>query len=162
MSSSVSSPPPRLISDELWALVEPLIPPGRPAVHGRTRRPRRSDREVLEGIPFVLSTGIGWAKLPTELGHGSCWTCLSLPGLRGHRHSGAPWPREGCLRGQGLHRRVQGADRRVASASPTNAGQHRRGVRLLGDDSRQLGARGRARRGQEARTGGWLARRGVR
>src|SRR5687767_10601649 len=52
--SSVSSPPPRLISDELWGLVEPLIPPGRPAVHGRTGRLRRSDREVLEGIAFVL------------------------------------------------------------------------------------------------------------
>jgi transposase len=26
--------------------------------------------------PFkILSTGIGWAKLPTELGHGSGWTC---------------------------------------------------------------------------------------
>ena len=75
MSSSVSSPRPRLISDELWALVEPLIPPGRPAVHGRTGRPRRSDREVLEGIAFVLSTGIGWAKLPAALGYGSGWTC---------------------------------------------------------------------------------------
>src|SRR3954462_5773415 len=75
MSSSASSPPSRLISDELWALVEPLIPPREPAVHGRTGRPRRSDREVLEGIAFVLSTGIGWAKLPTALGYGSGWTC---------------------------------------------------------------------------------------
>ncbi len=75
MSSSVSSPPPRLISDELWALVEPLIPPRRPAIHGRTGRPRTSDRDVLEGIAFVLSTGIGWTKLPTELGYGSGWTC---------------------------------------------------------------------------------------
>ncbi len=75
MSSSVSSPPPRLISDELWALVEPLIPPPRPAVHGRTGRPRTSDRDVLEGIAFVLSTGIGWTKLPRELGYGSGWTC---------------------------------------------------------------------------------------
>ena len=74
MSSSVSSPP-RLISDELWALVEPLIPPPRPAVHGRTGRPRTSDRDVLEGIAFVLSTGIGWAKLPAELGYGWGWTC---------------------------------------------------------------------------------------
>ncbi len=40
MSSSVSSPPPRLISDQLWALVEPLIPPRRPAIHGRTGRPQ--------------------------------------------------------------------------------------------------------------------------
>jgi transposase len=75
MSSSASSPPPRLISDELWALVEPLIPPPKPAVHGRTGRPRTADRDVLEGIAFVLSTGIGWAKLPTELGYGSGWTC---------------------------------------------------------------------------------------
>ena len=75
MSSSVSSPPSRLISDELWALVEPLIPPHKPAVHGRTGRPRTSDRDVLEGIAFVLSPGIGWAKLPTGLGYGSDWTC---------------------------------------------------------------------------------------
>src|ERR671927_1684323 len=75
MSSSASSPPPRLISDELWALVEPLIPPRKPAVHGRTGRPRTSDRDVLEGIAFVLSTGIGWTKLPAELGYGSGWTC---------------------------------------------------------------------------------------
>ena len=75
MSSLASSPPPRLISDELWALFEPLIPPQKPAVHGRTGRPRTSDREVLEGIAFVLSSGIGWAKLPRELGYGSGWTC---------------------------------------------------------------------------------------
>jgi transposase len=75
MSSSVSSPPSRLISDELWALVEPLILPRPPAVHGRTGRPRTSDRDVLEGIAFMLSTGIGWTKLPRELGYGSGWTC---------------------------------------------------------------------------------------
>jgi transposase len=44
-------------------------------VHGRTGRPRVSDRDVLEGIAFVLSTGIGWTKLPIELGYGSGWTC---------------------------------------------------------------------------------------
>lgn len=75
MSSSASFPPPRLISDELWALVEPLILPQPPAVHGRTGRPRVSDRDVLEGVAFVLSTGIGWARLATELDYGSGWTC---------------------------------------------------------------------------------------
>jgi transposase len=52
-----------------------LIPPQPPAVHGRTGRPRVSDRNVLEGIAFVLSNGIGWTKLPRELGYGSGWTC---------------------------------------------------------------------------------------
>ena len=75
MSSPALPPPSRLISDELWVLVEPLIPPRRPAIHGRTGRPRASDRDVLEGIAFVLSTGIGWTKLPRELGYGSGWTC---------------------------------------------------------------------------------------
>ncbi|MGY1732958.1 IS5 family transposase [Geodermatophilus sp. SYSU D01045] len=75
MSLPASSPPPRLISDELWALGEPLIPPRPPAVHGRTGRPRASDRDVLEGIAFVLTTGIGWAELPAELGYGLGWTC---------------------------------------------------------------------------------------
>ncbi len=74
MSSPASSPP-RLISDEPWALFEPLIPPQPPAVHGRTGRPRVCDRDVLEGIAFVLSTGIGWAKLTRRLGYGSGWTC---------------------------------------------------------------------------------------
>jgi transposase len=30
---------------------------------------------VLEGIACVLSTGIGWTKLPAERGYGSGWTC---------------------------------------------------------------------------------------
>jgi transposase len=65
----------RLVSDELWALVEPLIPQRPPAVHGRTGRPRVDDRAALEGILFVLETGIPWKRLPTELGFGSGITC---------------------------------------------------------------------------------------
>jgi transposase len=72
---SASSPPSRLISDDLWALAQPLIPPPKPAIHGRTGRPRIDDRDALEGIAYVLSTGIGWAKLPGQLGYGSGWTC---------------------------------------------------------------------------------------
>jgi transposase len=76
---SRSSLPPQLISDRLWALlwalVEPLIPPPKPALHGRTGRLRIAHRDALEGIAYVLSTGIGWAKLPRLLGYGSGWTC---------------------------------------------------------------------------------------
>jgi hypothetical protein len=35
MSSSASSPPPRLIGDEFWVLIKPLIPPRPPVVHAR-------------------------------------------------------------------------------------------------------------------------------
>jgi transposase len=67
--------PRRLVSDELWALVEPLLPARLPAVRGRTGRPRVDDRAALEGILFVLETGIPWKRLPTELGFGSGITC---------------------------------------------------------------------------------------
>jgi transposase len=59
----------------LWALIALLLPPPRPAVRDRTGRPRVEDRRVLEGILFVLTTGIGWTRLPPELGLGSGVTC---------------------------------------------------------------------------------------
>jgi len=73
--SPPASRPPQLISDELWGSLEPMLPPRPPQTRGRTGRPRTSDRDVLEGIAVVLNTGIGWAKLPPELGYGSGWTC---------------------------------------------------------------------------------------
>lgn len=62
-----------LISDELWAIIEPLLPP-RPA-RRRGGRPRLDDRRVLTGIVFVLKTGIPWEYLPQEMGCGSGMTC---------------------------------------------------------------------------------------
>src|SRR4051794_10901851 len=64
---------PWLVDDELWALVEPLLP----VVRRRFRYPGRrrlDDRLVLQGILFVLHTGIGWEHLPRELGFGSGMT----------------------------------------------------------------------------------------
>ncbi len=58
----------RLVSDELWALVEQLIPAQ--AGRGRIERPRVPDRAVLAGIVFVLTTGISWNALPLELAAG--------------------------------------------------------------------------------------------
>lgn len=63
-----------LVSDELWAVVEPLIP----RVERRRRYPGRKripDRQVLTGILFVLRTGIPWEHLPQEMGCGSGVTC---------------------------------------------------------------------------------------
>jgi transposase len=64
---------PWAVDDELWALVEPLLPrtPRRFRYPGR---PRMDDRLVLQGILFVLHTGIGWEHLPQELGFGSGMT----------------------------------------------------------------------------------------
>jgi transposase len=63
-----------LVSDELWARIEPLIP----KVARRRRYPGRKripDRRVLTGIIFVLVTGIPWERLPREMGCGSGMTC---------------------------------------------------------------------------------------
>jgi transposase len=65
---------PWIVSDELWDLVEPLLPKRerRFRYPGRKRLP---DREALQGILFVLHTGIAWQHLPAELGFGSGVTC---------------------------------------------------------------------------------------
>lgn len=65
---------PWIVSDELWELVEPLLP----KKERRFRYPGRkrlSDRQALQGILFVLHTGIAWTHLPQELGFGSGVTC---------------------------------------------------------------------------------------
>ena len=57
------------VPDGLWERIEPLLP----------KKPRRfrypgckplDDRKVLQGILFVLHTGIGWEHVPQELGFG--------------------------------------------------------------------------------------------
>ena len=62
-----------LVSDELWAVVEPLLPKQRRSRKGG--RPPVPNRAVLTGILFVLQTGIPWEYLPQELGCGSGVTC---------------------------------------------------------------------------------------
>ena len=62
-----------LVSDTLWARVEPLLPPE--PLKPKGGRPRVSDRAALTGIVFVLRTGTAWELLPRELGCGSGMTC---------------------------------------------------------------------------------------
>jgi len=62
-----------IVSDELWTMVEPLLPPEPPKPQGG--RPRLPDRAALTGIIFVLRTGIPWEWLPQEMGCGSGMTC---------------------------------------------------------------------------------------
>ncbi|WP_373292916.1 IS5 family transposase [Mangrovihabitans endophyticus] len=61
-----------MIEDELWDRIEPLLPPWPDRAPGPRLVP---DRQCLQGILFVLCTGIGWEDLPQELGFGSGMTC---------------------------------------------------------------------------------------
>jgi transposase len=62
-----------LVSDELWEVLELLLPPESPKPQGG--RPRVDDRAALTGIIFVLKSGIPWEMLPQEMGCGSGVTC---------------------------------------------------------------------------------------
>ena len=64
----------RKISNELWAVLEPLIPEFVPSLKGGRRR-SVDDQAALNGIVYVLQTGIPWVDLPLELGFGSGMTC---------------------------------------------------------------------------------------
>src|SRR5215211_899737 len=83
--------PKPLVTDKLWAVIEPLLPKEPPKPRGG--RPRVGDRAALTGILFVLKTGIPWEYLPPEMGCGSGMTCW-----RRLRH----WRRRGVW--QALHR----------------------------------------------------------
>jgi putative transposase len=57
------------IPDDLWQIIMPLLPeqkaPGTPG------RPPLQPRQVLNGILYVLRTGIQWKQIPKEFGSGS-------------------------------------------------------------------------------------------
>lgn len=51
------------LTDDEWALIEPLIPPAK-----RGGRKRETDeRELVNGIMYVLSTGCQWRYVPKDL-----------------------------------------------------------------------------------------------
>lgn len=63
------------VSKELWRQLQPLIPAFTPSVKGGARKLTVSDEAALNGIVFVLQTGIPWEDLPLSLGYGSGMTC---------------------------------------------------------------------------------------
>ena len=66
-----------LVTDELWEVIEPLLPEEPPKPKGG--RPRINDRATITGILFVLKSGIPWEMLPQEMGCGSGMTCWRRP-----------------------------------------------------------------------------------
>jgi transposase len=102
----------------LWERIEPLLP----KTPRRFRYPGRKpldDRKVLQGILFVLHTGIGWKHLPQELGFGCGMTAWRR--LRAWQQAGV-WEKLHELLPAELHARDQleweraVADWRAASA----------------------------------------------
>jgi len=80
-------PQPRDLSDEQWAVLDPLIPEPERRKDGRGR-PWKERRSVLNGVLWVLRTGAPWADLPDR--YPSYQTC--------HRRF-QQWVRSGIMKG---------------------------------------------------------------
>ena len=134
--SWVARPKPWEVNDEQWAVIEPLLPKDERRLRYPGRK-RLDDRLVLQGILFVLHTGISWEHLPQELGFGSgmtCWRRLA------EWHEAGVWQR--------LHEvllaKLQAADALDFS-------------RAVVDSSHVRALKGRPRRGEVLLTGAGLA-----
>ena len=94
------------MSDAEWALVEPMIPPGR-----RGGRPRGVNlREVLNAIFYVLATGCQWQAMPKD-----------LPPKSTAHHYFALWDWDGTLERIHYVLYVQCREQAGREASPTVA-----------------------------------------
>jgi transposase len=93
----------KMVDDELWSVIEPLLPAAKRRRRKHPGRKPLDNRRVLTGILFVLQSGIPWEMLPKEMGCGSGMTCWRR--LRDWHRSGV-WNR--------LHRvllsKLRGAD----------------------------------------------------
>ena len=61
----------KILTNERWRKIKPLLPPER----GYWGRPSRPHRRILEGICWILRTGAPWRDLPIRYGSwNSCYT----------------------------------------------------------------------------------------
>ena len=57
------------VSDKQWEVIAPLLPKG-----NKRGRPCADDRQVLNGIMYVLKTGCTWQDMPERYGaYVTCW-----------------------------------------------------------------------------------------
>lgn len=101
-----------LLLDELWAIIEPILPVWTPSPKGR--HPRLPDRKALTGILSVLKTGIPPEDLPAEMGCGCGMTCWRR--LRDWQADGT-WARIH----EALLDRLRGADKIDWSRAPVDS-----------------------------------------
>jgi transposase len=108
-----------LLDDELWLIIQRLLPPPPKRRFRFPGRKRRNDRDCLNGILFVLRTGIPWEELPQQLGWGSGMTCWRR--LRDWQRAGV-WERLHRTLLEHLHRAEQlDWERVVADSSHVRA-----------------------------------------
>jgi transposase len=53
-----------VLSDEIWARIEPVLPPGKAPMGS----PMRDHRRLVEGAIYRDRTGVAWRDLPSEFG----------------------------------------------------------------------------------------------
>jgi transposase len=74
-SSAMTSLVDRLLPDELWRRIQPLLPSPPPRPRGGVPR-RVPDRNCVAALVFMARTSTPWSLLPAkELGCGSATTC---------------------------------------------------------------------------------------
>jgi len=88
-----------ILDDELWALIEPLLPAPKPRRIRYSGRKPLDNRAVLTGILFVLQTGLRWDLLPREIGCGSGMSCRRRPRDTSRRQAYGTSCTRCCLRG---------------------------------------------------------------
>ena len=53
-----------VLSDDMWARIEPLLPP----VKGAMGKPMKPHRPLVEGAIYRFRTGVAWRDLPADFG----------------------------------------------------------------------------------------------
>lgn len=66
-----------VLTDELWAEIAPLLPKNFPSPKGGGQW--IDDRLCLEGVLWVLRSGLGWQQMPKQFPSGStCWRRMQV------------------------------------------------------------------------------------
>jgi transposase len=127
----------RELTDTQWEAIAPLLPPP-----NRMGRPRRDDRQVVEGILWRMRTGAPWRDVPERYGpHGTVF----------HRFN--QWSRQGVwasvlaelngqLREQGALDETWYVDQTLIRATQASAGGRKKGARTSRSTTRSARARG--------------------